>query len=202
MKAQMQIKREGEALFSQKDANKWRTGTAKTKDRQPVLADAGRWLMCVLLIGILAVSGMSGANVKEEQQTSAAPVINRVMHHELPEESATFEETITRLDRQRKEELAILEAVAGDALTDEATKKQALEQRIQIAARLEAQSSIEEALAHMGYVQSAAICTGERVVVIMPSDTVAQSEMVHIIDAICSVSGCDAKDVKIILAKK
>ena len=55
----------------------------------------------------------------------------------------------------------------------------------------------------MGVEQAAVICTAERAVLLVPAQYAAEQEMtVRIIDAAAAISGCAAKDVKIILVKK
>ncbi len=202
MKTQMEVKTDGRSLYDGRDRAEWTAQGAGRRKRRSVPAGAGRWVLCALLIGILAISGFSGADNREERRVSASPVVSRTVFSDSEAESTTYEDAVKRLEAQREKEIVILDSVLADDSADQGIKKQALEQKVEIVNRLETQAGIEAALAHMGFHRAAAICADERVMLILPPDAADESEMLQVIDAVCSVSGCQAKDVKIILAKK
>ena len=198
MKMQMEIRTNSRSLFA---AQEQRTGTEKRKKKAEVHQRTKQWMLCGVLIGILTISGYIGTARQETGQAPAAPVIARSVQPEA-DDSVSFEQVKSKHEAQRERELAVLEEVLKDSAADAETKAQANEQKVQIIRRSETEAAIEAALAHMGHEQTAAVAADERVIVIMPSAEVQESETIQIIDAVCAVSGCDAKDVKIILAKK
>ena len=154
---------------------------------------------CAALIAILAASGYVGAYRQNVQKTTAAPVVSRQTAYEEYEEMS-FEEIENRLEQERAQELALLDGVIDDVGAQDSTKENARQQKIQIVERMETQAQIRAALTSMGIAEAMAICTQERVMLIIPAQY-AQRQT-QMIDAACSISGCEAKDVKIILVKK
>jgi len=201
MKMQMEIKTDGRSLFDDERIDAWSQADRKKNKQTAGLIGLKRWGMCALLIGVLAASGFAGAGTLDARQTAAAPVISR-SGGKATGESLTYDEIRMEHEKQRERELAILNEVISDASADNETKEQANEQKTEIVKRLENEAAIQAALAHMGYGQAAVVCAQERVVLIMPSGMDIKADTVRMIDAVCSVSGCEAKDVKIILAKK
>lgn len=198
MKAQMEIKTDDRSLFTREANRAWNT-RKKGKQNTGKRSAKGRWALCALLITILAVSGFVGASPDDEPKMTAAPVVGKALEQV---QAMTFDEVQARYDAQRGNELEILDGVLADESADKDTKKKAQEQKIQIAARMDTETKIEETLAHMGFSRCAAVCADERVILIIPQNLASdQAETTRIIDAAASIGGCEAKDVKIILVK-
>ena len=158
-------------------------------------------MLCACLIGILAISGYVGADRQQTAQMTAAPVVRR-SGQETPYDGMSFEDIRRRQSENRKQELSILADVIDDVTVNQATRDQANEQKLQIIECMEMETKIETALAYLGYAQTAAVYTQDHVMVILKENALEQEESVRVIDAVGSISGCEAKDIRIILAKK
>lgn len=162
-----------------------------------------QWTLCAVLITILAVSGFAGAVQQSEHKLAAAPVSGVNLDGEPDDwHNITVEEAAARYDMQREREIEILEGIIRDDASEQEMKRRAQEQKLEVVARMEKQTQIEETLMHMGVSRCFAVCADERVVLILPSsDAGSQSKTTRIIDAAATVGECEAKDVKIILVK-
>lgn len=168
------------------------------RNRLTVLIKAGS---CAGLLALLAVCGYMGAS-PQAVQTVAAPIAQRTVL-EADVSTMTFEEAKAEYASQRERELALLDSVIDNSGASAENIQNALEQKTQIAQRMEQEAQIRAALTHMGYTETAAICGAQTVTLITPEKK-AQSEAdsARMIDAAASVSGISASDIKIILVKK
>lgn len=194
MKTQMHVKT-GKEVMDEKDGISKKKAKTSTDGRY-------NFLICAALIAVLAASGYAGAGSQEEVRMTAAPVISR-SSVEDEYEGMTFDEVESKLREERKREIAVLDGVITGTDTDEETRENAQNQKLALAKRMETEAQVRAALEHMGLECAAALCTEERTVLIVPAQYAEDQETtVRIIDAAAAISGCTAKDVKIILVKK
>ena len=194
MKTQMYVKTGKETLFQKREI--------REKKRRLPSEGGYNFLVCAALIAVLAASGYAGTAGQEEVRMTAAPVIIR-SSAEDEYERMSFEAAERRLREERAQEIAILNEVIAGTNEDEETRKNAQNQKIAIAKRMETEAQVRAALGSMGIDRAAAICAGERMVLIVSAQYAEDQEAtMRMIDAASALSGCEAKDVKIILVKK
>ena len=158
-----------------------------------------RYAGCGVLLGVLAVSSYAGG---KPPQAPIVPVLIETVPDQLLTAS-TMEKTTERLEQKRREALLLLQSVIDDPLADDASRKQAFEEKTRIAARMGTEASLEAMLEHMGFVQPGVIMGEGTLSVVVPWQA-AENEhsRMQIIDAAVSQSGLSAEAIKIILAKK
>lgn len=89
---------------------------------------------------------------------------------------------------------------AGD---EAALKRDALTQIAQLSARMEIEAEVTACLNEMGIDPVLALTGNQGITLICPMESVRdETERVRMIDAVQSIGGYDAGDIKIILAKK
>lgn len=158
-----------------------------------------RYAGCAVLLGVLALSSWAVNSPK------SSPIVP-VMIETVPESAlavSSMEKTQERLMRQRQEAIVLLQSVIDDPQADEASRKQALDEKTRIAARMETEASLGALLAHMGFEQTAVIVGEETLSIITPWQTAEhEHNRVQMIDAAVSQSGLAPGAVKIILSKK
>ena len=114
-----------------------------------------------------------------------------------------MESARVRLARERDKEIEMLRGVAESEASDDVLRRDALAQIAEVAGRMELETQVEACLAEMGYAQALPVCSAQGITIICPGGSVGKEEdRLHMIDAVCSVSGYEAGDIKIILAKK
>lgn len=107
-----------------------------------------------------------------------------------------------RLEAERRQEMDMLRAIAQDEHADEETKKTALDQIGQIAMRMETEAQARACLEEMGILQPGVICGAQMLTIVLAPEQALEADSVRIMDAVCSATGLDAADIKIILSKK
>ena len=168
------------------------------KDRLSVGIRAGT---CFLLLSLLAVGGYAGSKPHQERMTSAPVTVRPLIEDEI--KTLTYEEICARQERDRQEEIALLDSVIDHEGADAATKNNAITQKIQLVQRMETESAVKTALAHMGFEEIGVLCGAGQLTLIMREDlTAGEENTLRVIDAAASVAQLDAKNVKIILVKK
>ena len=164
-----------------------------------IAARAMRFAGCAALLALLAVSSYAGG---EHSTAPAVPVMVEFVSDEMLA-SLTMKQTSERLAMKREEALLLLQSVIDDPGADEASRSRALQEKTEIAARMETEAAICALLAHMGFEQTAVVM-GESTLSIVAPWQAAENEQnrVRMIDAAAGQSGLPADAVKIILAKK
>lgn len=159
-----------------------------------------RGISCALLLILLAVCGYIGSQSSESRAVSV-DVTRRTIAWETAEESALSAET--RLETERNQEIELLRQVAQSADATDETKREALAQMTEIAQRMEYEAQTTACLTQMGFENAAAVCGAQMMTVILPYGAIGdESEKTRLIDAVCSLTGFSAGDIKIILTKK
>lgn len=198
MKTEMKIKT---AKHLQKDEETHKTERGNVLDNANRLSVFFRGGACMVLILLLAVGGYTGASAPQAHMT-AAPVETRTILT-AGDVQMTYEEIRAEHERERQQEIDLLNSVIESDAASEETKQSALAQKTQIASRMEMEAQVRAALLHMGYAPAAAVCGAQQMTVILPQDSVKTDEdSVRVIDAAAAAAGIDAGSVKIILVKK
>ena len=157
-----------------------------------------RFAGCAALLALLVVSSSAG---RQENPIPNVPVMLEIM----PEQALaaqTVEQTRRQLTDKREQTLALLQSVLEDPQAGKLQKSRALEEKTQLALRMEKEAAVEAVLAHMGFGDTAVVAGENGLHIIAPWQT-AENEQnrVRMIDAAVSQSGLSADAVKIILAK-
>lgn len=155
---------------------------------------------CAILLVLLAVCGYAGAKEQTAQTLSVPMTVKTLDAQEIA--AATMEDIRQRLNNEREQELMLLQSVIDHPQADEKTLQSALEQKTQIAQRMELEAQTQASLACMGYEDAAVVCGAQTVTVIVPQKSAeSEQDRVRLIDAAVSQTQAAPEDVKIILAK-
>ena len=163
----------------------------KTIYRHPV--GALRVFCSVMLLTLLGICGYAGsARTKNVQSAVSLPVIRTELEGDAVG-GGSIAEVRARLNRQREEELALLDGVIADAGGDSAAKEAALAQKTQMTAVLEG----------MGAEGALAVCGAQGVTLLVPQ-TFGMDENARnrLLNAVGGSSGSETAQLKIILIKK
>ena len=118
-----------------------------------------------------------------------------------------IEEEIERqreeLEKQRMQEIELLSSVIADSDAAQEAKESALNQKTQIAARMEREAQIHAIMEAMGVKGALAVSGAQGITLLLPTET-AQDETLRnrLIYAAASQTGVEEKDIQIILIKK
>ena len=170
----------------------------KTIYRHPV--GALRVFCSVMLLALLGVCGYAGsARTKNVPSAVSLPVIRTELEGDAIG-GGSIAEVRARLNRQREEELALLDGVIADAGGDSAAKEAALAQKTQIAERMEREAQMTAVLEGMG---ALAVCGAQGVTLLVPQ-TFGMDENARnrLLNAVGGSSGAETAQLKIILIKK
>ncbi len=138
----------------------------KTIYRHPV--GALRVFCGVMLLALLGVCGYAGsARTKNVPSAVSLPVIRTELEGDAIG-GGSIAEVRARLNRQREEELALLDGVIADAGGDSAAKEAALAQKTQIAERMEREAQMTAVLEGMGAEGALAVCGAQGVTLLVP----------------------------------
>ena len=159
---------------------------------------------CVLgltLLSFLVVCAYMGSREEKVQTVSAA--ISRTKYDAVLADVNSVASAKEELKIERENEIAMLYDVADRAGEDELLKKDALMQIAQLSSRMEIEADVTACLNEMGF-DSVLVVTGNQGITLICSLETMQdeTERIRMIDAVQSISGYDAGDIKIILAKK
>lgn len=167
------------------------------KNRRPVGPNAAR---CAALLVLLAVCSVFG-RPEEEPKLVSVPVTAVAVGREAAGE-LTMLEARERLNRQRMEEMAMLDEVLGSHTADGQIHSTALAQKMQLAQRMEKEAQAEAALAFMGFGGTAVVCSAQGATILAPYAYIRdEAQRIRMIDCVCMQTGISADCVKIILAK-
>ena len=123
-----------------------------------------RYAGCAVLLAVLAASSYAAGT---PVRTPIVPVMIETVSSEVLAASS-MEKTSGQLEGKRKEALLLLQSVIDDPQADEASRKQAREEKAKIAARMETEASLCALLAHMGFEQTAVVVGEEALNIIVP----------------------------------
>lgn len=160
-----------------------------------------RFTACAALLVLLAASSYAGAGARQTET-----VLVPVMIETIPDQTVsaeTLDETGERLEMERQQALLQLQSVLDDPRTDQQTASRALQEKTDMALRMETEAALEQMLAQMGF-GGAVVVAGEGTISISAPWQMAENEQnrLQMIDAACSQTGLSPENVKIILAKK
>ena len=167
----------------------------KTIYRHPV--GALRVFCSVMLLALLGVCGYAGsARTKNVPSAVSLPVIRTELEGDAIG-GGSIAEVRARLNRQREEELALLDGVIADAGGDSAAKEAAMAQKTQIAERMEREAQMTAVLEGMG-------AEGAQGVTLLVPQTFGMDENARnrLLNAVGGSSGAETAQLKIILIKK
>ena len=160
-----------------------------------------RSILGIVLLSLLAICGVMGLG-GEAVQTVGLPV-SRTDYEMSALQTDSMESARVRLAREREREIEMLRGVAESEASDDVLRRDALAQIAEVAGRMELETQIEACLAEMGYALALPVCSAQGITIICPGGSVDREEdRLRMIDAVCSVSGYEAGDIKIILSKK
>lgn len=157
--------------------------------------------MCAALLFLLAIGGYAGAKPEAIQMAAAPVVLSAEAERQI--EGMSFEEIEKRHESGRRTEIEMLDGIIEDERTDETTRNEALAQKLQLINRMDTELAVTTTLAHMGFERTAVLLGAGQVSVIVSQESLEdEDDTLRIIDAAASLTGVEAKDVKIILVKK
>ena len=125
--------------------------------RHPV--GAMRLVCGAFFLALLGVCGYIGAARTHVQSVVSLPVTRVELEGEAVGGSS-ITQIRERLNRQREEELTLLDRVIADAGADSAAKEDALSQKTQIVRRMETEAQMTAVLEGMGAENALAVCGG------------------------------------------
>ena len=168
----------------------------KTIYRHPV--GALRVFCSVMLLMLLGICGYAGsARTKNVPSAVSLPVIRTELEGDAIG-GGSIAEVRARLNRQREEELALLDGVIADAGGDSAAKEAALAQKTQIAERMEREAQMTAVLEGMGAEGALAVCGAQGVTLLVPQ-TFGMDENARnrLLNAVGGSSGSETAQLKI-----
>lgn len=135
--------------------------------RHPV--GAMRLVCGAFFLALLGVCGYIGAERAHVQSVVSLPVTRVELEGEAVGGSS-ITQIRERLNRQREEELTLLDRVIADAGTDSAAKENALSQKTQIVRRMETEAQMTAVLEGMGAENALAVCGAQGVTLLIPQE--------------------------------
>lgn len=127
-------------------------------------------LVCgAFFLALLGVCGYIGAERTHVQSVVSLPVTRVELEGEAVGGSS-ITQIRERLNRQREEELTLLDRVIADAGTDSAAKEDALSQKTQIVRRMETEAQMTAVLEGMGAENALAVCGAQGVTLLIPQE--------------------------------
>lgn len=158
-------------------------------------------ILSVALLSLLAVCGFSGAEKDSVQTVNVS--VRRVPYVLEPADMHSMKSTVTRLDDEREREIELLKEIADNQNADDSVKKDAARQMSELVKRMETEAQIKVCLTKMGIVDPYPVISAQGMTLILPEGSMENEEMqIRVLDAVSGLSGYDAADIKIILAKK
>lgn len=162
--------------------------------------DMGRMVGGMLLLAVLAVCGYAGAAQPVAQMVSIPMTYEPISAWEISEE--TMESVRAGLERERQQEIALLDSVLSRVDAPQMLVDQALMQKTQLAARMETEAKTKAALSYMGYPQVNVLCGADKMTLFVPWQYASDAaERVKLIAAAADQAQIPAEHVKIILPK-
>ena len=156
----------------------------------------------LMLLTLLGVCGYMGASHPAKMKTVSLPIARETISGKAIS-GASIEEVREELEKQRMQEIELLSSVIADSDAAQEAKESALNQKTQIAARMEQEAQIHAIMEAMGVKGALAVSGAQGVPLLLPTET-AQDETLRnrLIYAAASQTGMEEKDIQIILIKK
>ena len=152
------------------------------------------------LLALLAICGYAGGKEIEAQTVSVS--VSRVPYTLIETGVHSVESAAERLKIERQRELEMLEGVAENAGADDSLRRDALKQISELAGRMEVEALATACLHEMGIRDALSVMNAQSITIVLQENAMKNEEMrIRAIDAVSSVSGYGAADIKIILAK-
>ena len=162
--------------------------------RHPV--GAMRLVCGAFFLALLGVCGYIGAERTHVQSVVSLPVTRVELEGEAVGGSS-ITQIRGRLNRQREEELTLLDRVIADAGADSAAKEDALSRRMETEAQMTA------VLEGMGAENALAVCGAQGVTLLIPQEMgMDETARNRLLNAVGGQSGIEMTQLKIILIKK
>jgi len=159
-----------------------------------------RSVLGMILLSLLAVCGYMGT--AQEPVRAVSVSVSRTLYEMEELEADTLESARVRLNQERENELQLLKSVADNEGSDGVLRQEALDQIAQIAGRMEIEAQVQACLIEMGFEKALPVSGAQGMTVICSSGSMEEeTDRLRIIDTVCSVSGYEARDIKIILTK-
>ena len=168
--------------------------------RHPV--GALRVFCSLMLLTLLGVCGYIGASRPVKMNTVSLPITRETISGGAIG-GASITEIRGRLENQRMQESELLESVIADSGAAQDAKESALNQKTQIAARMEQEAQVQAVMEAMGAENALAVGGAQGMTLLLPTQT-AQDETLRnrLLHAAASQTGMEEKDIQIILIKK
>lgn len=164
------------------------------------VSDKYRSVLGMLLLSLLAVCGYMGSEKESVQTVSVSVSRTQYEMSELGED--TIESARDHLNQERENEMELLKSVADNEEADAEHRQDALEQIAQVAARMEIEAQVKACLMEMGIEKALPVLGAQGLTIFCTKDSLGEElDRLRIIDAVCGVSGYEARDIKIILTK-
>lgn len=156
----------------------------------------------LMLLMLLGVCGYMGASHPAKMKTVSLPIARETISGKAIS-GASIEEVREELEKQRMQEIELLSSVIAASDAAQEAKESALNQKTQIAARMEQEAQIHAIMEAMGVKGALAVSGAQGVTLLLPTET-AQDETLRnrLIYAAASQTGVEEKDIQIILIKK
>lgn len=168
--------------------------------RHPV--GAMRLVCGAFFLALLGVCGYIGAERTHVQSVVSLPVTRVELEGEAVGGSS-ITQIRERLNRQREEELTLLDRVIADAGADSAAKEDALAQKTQIVRRMETEAQMTAVLEGMSAENALAVCGAQGVTLLIPQEMgMDETARNRLLNAVGGQSGIEMTQLKIILIKK
>lgn len=156
----------------------------------------------VLLLALLGVCGYMGANRQGNVQSVSLPVTRTELEGDAIG-GGSMAQVREKMNRQRTEELELLDSVIADAGTTSTAKEDALAQKAQIAGRMELETQATAILEGMGAENVLVIGGTQGLTMLLPQEFgMDEATRNRLLNAVGGLSGMENRQLKIILIKK
>ena len=169
--------------------------------RHPV--GAMRLVCGAFFLALLGVCGYAGSARTKNVPSAVSLPVTRVELEGEAVGGSSITQIRERLNRQREEELTLLDRVIADAGADSAAKEDALSQKTQIVRRMETEAQMTAVLEGMGAKNALAVCGAQGVTLLIPQEMgMDETARNRLLNAVGGQSGIEMTQLKIILIKK
>ncbi len=157
----------------------------------------------VLLLALLGVCGYMGASRRENVQSVVSLPVTRTELKDDAIGGGSMAQIREKMNRQRTEELALLDSVIADAGAASAAKEDALAQKAQIADRMELETQATAILEGMGAENALVVSGTQGLTMLLPQEFgLDETTRNRLLNAVSGLSGLENRQLKIILIKK
>ncbi|MBR5225290.1 MAG: SpoIIIAH-like family protein, partial [Clostridia bacterium] len=150
MKTEMKIK---ESTLKEKNPQKGKQRReGRNNGRKTGMIRSG---MCAALLFLLALGGYAGSKPEAVSMTAAPVILNAEEERRI--QGMSFEEIEKQQESSRRTEMEMLDGIIENENTDEATRSDALAQKLQLVGRMDTEMNIKTMLLHMGFEKTAVL---------------------------------------------